>query len=129
MPPFVPPQPTQPASESPWKALKGESCKPKPHKRQDQHWRAVLALQKLEGRLGPSHFQQVRRVGRGDVGSVHLVKLKGSNLQFAMKARPPSVIANMPAQFQIARPSQWSGLSQPPPPRVPALACLLKFIA
>ena len=74
--------------ESPWKALRGETCKPKPHKRQDAHWRAILALQKLEGRsLGPEHFQQVRRVGRGDVGSVQLVRLKGSNLQFAMKAR------------------------------------------
>ena len=60
---------------------------PKPHKRQDPRWRAVLALKKLEGKLGVEHFTQIRRLGRGDVGSVHLVRLKGSALTFAMKVR------------------------------------------
>ena len=77
------------ASADPWKALKGDSVQPKPHKKQDPRWRAILAVKKLDGKLGVDNFVQIKRLGRGDVGNVFLVQLKGSNLTFAMKARGP----------------------------------------
>ena len=35
--------------------------------------------------LGVEDFHIIRRVGRGDVGNVHLVRLKGTNVLYAMK--------------------------------------------
>lgn len=62
---------------------------PKPHRRADPKWGAVLAVRsrKAGGSLDAADFQVVRRIGRGDVGSVHLVRLRGTNALFAMKAR------------------------------------------
>ena len=36
-------------------------------------------------KLDVADFHMIRRVGRGDVGNVHLVRLKGTNALFAMK--------------------------------------------
>lgn len=60
---------------------------PKPHRFHDPNWRAILALKKLEGKLTIDHFQLVSRLGSGDVGTVNLMVLKGSNLKFAVKVR------------------------------------------
>lgn len=59
---------------------------PKPHRFHDPNWRAILALKKLEGKLTIDHFQLVNRLGSGDVGTVNLMVLKGSNLKFAVKS-------------------------------------------
>lgn len=74
------------AGTDPFKALRAESCTPKPHRYHDPNWRAILALKKLEGKLTIDHFQLVSRLGSGDVGTVNLMVLKGSNLKFAVKS-------------------------------------------
>lgn len=43
-------------------------------------------MKKLEGKLTIDHFQLVSRLGSGDVGTVNLMVLKGSNLKFAVKS-------------------------------------------
>jgi serine/threonine protein kinase len=70
----------------PWGALRGCNCVPKPHRRNDPKWRAISAVQaKMMRKLEASDFAIVKRVGRGDVGNVQLVRLKGTNVLFAMK--------------------------------------------
>lgn len=73
-------------ARDPWKALRGCNCMPKPHRRHDPKWRAIRAVQSKKLRkLEASDFAVLRRIGRGDVGNVQLVRLKGTNALFAMK--------------------------------------------
>nr|AML76357.1 putative LOV domain-containing protein [Tmesipteris parva] len=68
--------------------------RPKPHKRNNESWRAI---QKICGRgenIGINHFQPIGPLGVGDTGSVHLVKLRGTRKLFAMKAMDKSVMLN-----------------------------------
>ncbi|KAH9297566.1 hypothetical protein KI387_029248 [Taxus chinensis] len=59
-------------------------CK-KPHKASnDLHWEAIQEA-KNRGDIGLNHFALLRRLGRGDIGSVYLVELKGTGCYFAMK--------------------------------------------
>ena len=68
--------------ELPWKTMVGRLGKPKPHQSADPNWRALRLV--VEGhrragrpaRLTPDDFQPVKRLGHGDVGSVHLVRLR-----------------------------------------------------
>lgn len=60
-------------------------CK-KPHKSSnDVRWESIQAVKKREGELGLNHFRLLKRLGRGDIGSVYLVELKGTCCYFAMK--------------------------------------------
>jgi serine/threonine protein kinase len=43
------------------------------------------AATRKRGALGVDDFHIIRRIGRGDVGNVHLVRLKGTNVLYAMK--------------------------------------------
>jgi len=53
----------------------------------DPKWQAVRTAVARKGQpLGVEDFVFMKRVGRGDVGSVHLVRLKGTNAMFALKA-------------------------------------------
>ncbi len=70
----------------PWASLRGSKCGPKPHRCSDPKWQAIRAVQaRKKGSLEVGDFHAVRRIGRGDVGNVHLVRLKGTNAMFAMK--------------------------------------------
>ena len=75
----------------PWKNMVGILRTPQPHQRHDPNWMALKArLDKHEaegrvGRLSPDDFVPLKRLGNGDVGSVHLVQLAGTNRLFAMK--------------------------------------------
>lgn len=52
----------------------------------DPKWGAIrAATARKHGALNQNDFHVIRRIGRGDVGSVHLVRLKGTNAVFAMK--------------------------------------------
>ena len=68
--------------ELPWKNMVGRLARPKPHQGADPNWRAlreVTETHRREGRparLTPDDFQPVKRLGHGDVGSVHLVRLR-----------------------------------------------------
>jgi hypothetical protein len=70
----------------PWSSLHGSACSAKPHRRTDPRWKAVrAAATRKRAALGVDDFHIIRRLGRGDVGSVHLVRLKGTNVLYAMK--------------------------------------------
>ena len=69
--------------ELPWKTMVGRLAKPKPHQSADHNWRALREVVERHRRAGraarltPDDFQPVKRLGHGDVGSVHLVSLRG----------------------------------------------------
>ena len=67
----------------PWKNMIGVLREAKPHGRSDPNWaalRAAVESHRAAGRpprLTPDDFVPVKRLGNGDVGSVHLVALRG----------------------------------------------------
>lgn len=74
------------AAGSPWGQLRSGACAPKPHRRMDPKWQAIRAVMAHKrGPLDADDFAVIRKVGRGDVGNVHLVRLKGTRALFAMK--------------------------------------------
>jgi serine/threonine protein kinase len=74
------------APVDPWTSLRGGKCLPKPHRSLDPRWKAVhSAISRKRGPLSVEDFHTIRRIGRGDVGNVHLVRLKGTNVLYAMK--------------------------------------------
>ena len=70
--------------ELPWTTMVGRLGKPKPHQVGDPNWRALRSVveeHRAAGRpprLTPDDFQPVKRLGHGDVGSVHLVRLRSA---------------------------------------------------
>jgi len=69
----------------PWKKMVGVVAKPKPHQASDPNWRALRNVVETHARNGrperltPDDFTPVKRLGHGDVGSVHLVALRGGS--------------------------------------------------
>ncbi|XP_058219001.1 serine/threonine-protein kinase D6PK-like [Rhododendron vialii] len=57
----------------------------KPHKANDSRWEAIQVFQEKDGALGLSHFRSLKKLGRGDMGSVYLSELRGTKCFFAMK--------------------------------------------
>ncbi|KAF8390492.1 hypothetical protein HHK36_025018 [Tetracentron sinense] len=57
----------------------------KPHKANDSRWEAIQAVRSRHGMLGLNHFRLLRRLGCGDIGSVYLSELNGTQSYFAMK--------------------------------------------
>jgi PAS domain S-box-containing protein len=70
--------------ELPWTTMVGRLGKPKPHQVGDPNWRALRSVVEEHraagrpARLTPDDFQPVKRLGHGDVGSVHLVRLRSA---------------------------------------------------
>jgi PAS domain S-box-containing protein len=70
--------------ELPWTTMVGRLGKPKPHQVGDPNWRALRSVVEKHraagrpARLTPDDFQPVKRLGHGDVGSVHLVRLRSA---------------------------------------------------
>jgi len=58
----------------------------KPHKaNNDAGWEAIRSL-RAEAPLSLSHFRVIHKLGSGDIGSVYLAELKGTDCYFAIKA-------------------------------------------
>ncbi|XP_051140955.1 serine/threonine-protein kinase D6PKL2-like [Andrographis paniculata] len=57
----------------------------KPHKGNDPRWEAVQCVQGRDGQLGLGHFRLLKKLGFGDIGSVYLAELRGTECLFAMK--------------------------------------------
>jgi len=55
-----------------------DAIKPKPHKRRDQGWTQILSVSSENEPLTKDHFKIIKTLGKGDVGTVHLVSLDGS---------------------------------------------------
>ncbi|PIA37585.1 hypothetical protein AQUCO_03000270v1 [Aquilegia coerulea] len=57
----------------------------KPHTGGDGRWEAIQLANARESPISLSHFRLLKRLGYGDIGSVYLVELRGTNTFFAMK--------------------------------------------
>lgn len=67
-------------------SLSGSSRSGKrPHMSKDLRWEAIHHIQKKHGSLGLRHFKLLRRLGCGDIGTVYLAELTGTNCLFALK--------------------------------------------
>ncbi|CAI9755083.1 unnamed protein product [Fraxinus pennsylvanica] len=66
----------------------------KPHKANDLRWEAIQAIRARDGALGLSHFRLLKRLGCGDIGSVYLAELSGTNCYFAMKVMDKASLAS-----------------------------------
>lgn len=66
----------------------------KPHKANDARWEAIRVVRSKEGTLGLNHFRLLKRLGCGDIGSVYLSELRGSNCYFAMKVMDKASLAS-----------------------------------
>ncbi|KAL3627260.1 Serine/threonine-protein kinase d6pkl2 [Castilleja foliolosa] len=66
----------------------------KPHKANDVRWEAIQAVRSRDGALGLSQFRLLKRLGCGDIGSVYLAELSGTNCHFAMKVMDKATLAS-----------------------------------
>lgn len=67
----------------------------KPHKANDTTWEAILAVRsRNSGSLELKNFRIFKRLGCGDIGSVHLAELIGTKTLFAMKVMDKEALAS-----------------------------------
>ncbi|XP_057770276.1 serine/threonine-protein kinase D6PK-like [Salvia miltiorrhiza] len=67
----------------------------KPHKANDTRWEAILAVRsRNSGALELKNFRIFKRLGCGDIGSVHLAELIGTRTLFAMKVMDKEALAS-----------------------------------
>ncbi|XP_010472776.1 PREDICTED: serine/threonine-protein kinase AGC1-7-like [Camelina sativa] len=66
----------------------------KPHTGGDIRWDTVNMLTSKGVQLGISDFRLLKRLGYGDIGSVYLVELRGTNTYFAMKVMDKASLAS-----------------------------------
>lgn len=57
----------------------------RPHMSKDARWEAIHLVQKQYGSLGLRQFKLLRKLGCGDIGTVYLAELMGTNCLFALK--------------------------------------------
>ncbi|GLT98921.1 hypothetical protein SLE2022_163950 [Rubroshorea leprosula] len=65
----------------------------RPHTGGDVRWEAINMVCS-KGPVGLSNFRLLKRLGYGDIGSVYLVKLRGTNAFFAMKVMDKASLAS-----------------------------------
>ncbi|XP_050371017.1 serine/threonine-protein kinase D6PKL1-like [Argentina anserina] len=65
----------------------------RPHMSKDLRWEAIYHAQKQQGILGLRHFQLLRKLGSGDIGTVYLAELTGTNCVFAVKVMDNECLA------------------------------------
>lgn len=67
----------------------------KPHKANDTRWEAIQAVRsRNSGALELKNFRIFKRLGCGDIGSVHLAELIGTRTLFAMKVMDKEALAS-----------------------------------
>ncbi|KAJ4978853.1 hypothetical protein NE237_009633 [Protea cynaroides] len=75
--------------------LSGSSCcGNRPHMSQDLRWEAIHHVQMQHGSLGLRHFKLHKRLGCGDIGTVYLAELTGTNCLFALKVMDNEFLAS-----------------------------------
>ncbi|XP_017226380.1 serine/threonine-protein kinase AGC1-7 [Daucus carota subsp. sativus] len=70
-----------------------ENAALRPHTGGDVRWEAINSISSREP-LSISHFRLLKRLGFGDIGSVYLAELRGTNAFFAMKVMDKESIAS-----------------------------------
>ncbi|KAK4744842.1 hypothetical protein SAY87_011154 [Trapa incisa] len=80
------------SDDSIWSDMTGSANKP--HKGNDPRWKAILAIRSRNGVLGMNHFRLLKRLGCGDIGSVYLSELSGTQCYFAMKVMDKASLAS-----------------------------------
>ncbi|KAK8497652.1 hypothetical protein V6N13_141282 [Hibiscus sabdariffa] len=65
----------------------------RPHTGGDVRWDAINSVN-AKGPIGLSNFRLLKRIGYGDIGSVYLVELRGTNAYFAMKVMDKASLAS-----------------------------------
>ncbi|KAI3456635.1 hypothetical protein Pfo_013298, partial [Paulownia fortunei] len=66
----------------------------KPHTGGDVRWDAIGSAASKDSPLGLTNFRLLKRLGYGDIGSVYLVELRGTNTFFAMKVMDKGSLAS-----------------------------------
>ncbi|XP_043688364.1 serine/threonine-protein kinase RHS3-like [Telopea speciosissima] len=74
-------------------SLESSSAPLKPHTGGDCRWEAIQLATARDASLGLGHFRLLKRLGYGDIGSVYLVELRGTNTFFAMKVMDKASLA------------------------------------
>ncbi|KAG2325077.1 hypothetical protein Bca4012_039571 [Brassica carinata] len=69
------------------------SCGNKPHMSMDVRWEAVKHVKLQYGSLGLRHFNLLKKLGCGDIGTVYLAELIGTNCLFAIKVMDNEFLA------------------------------------
>nr|XP_043631160.1 serine/threonine-protein kinase KIPK1-like isoform X2 [Erigeron canadensis] len=57
----------------------------RPHMSMDMRWQAIQDMMKQNGFMGLRHFNLLKKLGCGDIGTVYLAELVGTNCLFAIK--------------------------------------------
>ncbi|VVB05521.1 unnamed protein product [Arabis nemorensis] len=69
------------------------SCGNKPHMSMDVRWEAIKHVKVQCGSLGLRHFNLLKKLGCGDIGTVYLAELIGTNCLFAIKVMDNEFLA------------------------------------
>ncbi|KAJ8563481.1 hypothetical protein K7X08_031933 [Anisodus acutangulus] len=57
----------------------------RPHMSKDLKWEAIRCVQKQHGNISLKQFKMLKKLGGGDIGTVYLSELMGTNCVFAVK--------------------------------------------
>lgn len=74
-------------------SLSGSVYGNRPHMSKDMRWGAINHVRKQFGFLGLSHFNLLKKLGSGDIGTVYLAELIGTNCPFAIKVMDNEFLA------------------------------------
>uniref|UniRef100_A0A2P2JVS1 non-specific serine/threonine protein kinase n=1 Tax=Rhizophora mucronata TaxID=61149 RepID=A0A2P2JVS1_RHIMU len=66
----------------------------RPHKSGDLRWEAIRHIQKHHGGISLKHFKLIKKLGCGDIGSIYLAELTGTDGLFALKVMDNEFLAS-----------------------------------
>nr|GMC79567.1 serine/threonine-protein kinase KIPK-like [Ipomoea batatas] len=73
--------------------ISGLSYGTRPHMSKDTRWEAINQVRKQHGFLGLGHFNLLKKLGCGDIGTVYLAELIGTTCSFAIKVMDNEFLA------------------------------------
>lgn len=73
--------------------LSGSSCGNRPHMSKDVRWEAIRHAWMQDGVLGLDQFNLLKKLGCGDIGTVYLAELIGTDCLFAIKVMDNDFLA------------------------------------
>ncbi|XP_027354907.1 serine/threonine-protein kinase D6PKL1-like [Abrus precatorius] len=72
----------------------------RPHMSKHMRWEAVHVVQQQYGNLSLRHFKLLRKLGCGDIGTVYLAELIGTNCLFAIKVVEKEILVTRKKMFR-----------------------------